>query len=301
MKLLWNEEDITQEIDITGLLYGDYAGGHADKVFLKCLNVNHLAFAKKDVLKVEKDGINTGNLYISEISKKGDIYTMKALSTKTKQLDSNVFIKDRITLYELAEQAAKDLGCTLVMKEVQNQLYDYKEQILVDKIKFLTHICELEGILIKINHDRLILMNEKAVENMDSVLELEEEDFIQTPEFLTKDSGLLSCVENSYYYKNMHFQATVYSNRPGKKLVVRHMCDSMNECQRICKNIMRNANKNEFTGSGIILNQGLQAADNIMIHTDGIFAGKYFIFKVVHDLINETQKLYFRKPIEGDY
>lgn len=303
MKLYLADNDVTDKLDVTSCNYYDFAGGHADKMIISCKNVVGIELAKGQEIKAIGDNkISTGKMYINSITKKGTDYVLKALSTRTSTGNIEIFIKNRITFYELAKYVADYFGYELVMENIKDYLYAYKEQIYVNKLRFFARICELEGILLKIKDNKLILVHEKEAENAELVVEeFQEEDFVSPPEFTTNDADLLSEVQNTYHYGNMLLRRTVHSGINGKRILTKYMCSNYDECERICKNILRKHNKNEFVGSGTLVGTALRATDNISISTDDVFSGRYFIYCCINDFVNERQRISFRKPIEGDY
>lgn len=302
MDIFRNGKSILSDVDLKSAYYYDYAGGKADKIRMTMINTEGIDFVKGDILSVDLDnGSKTGDLYLSFVQKRGTDYIIEALSTKPSANDSCIFTKDNITLHEIARSVSSELGLTLSMHNIKDYLYTHKEQIYDSSLNFLFRICEMEGILLKINSGRLIMINEKEAENSDPEGTFLETDFEQNPEFSTKDANLLASVQNTWRHENMMFRRKIYSGLSGKHLYTRYMCGSLDECERICKGILRKYNKNEFTASALLGDGNLNAGQTIDIMTGDSFSGRYFISMISNDLMTGKQRLICRKPIAGDY
>lgn len=302
MDVLRNGKSILDDVDLKSAYYYDYAGGNADKIRMTMLNTDGIDFIKGDIISADLDnGSKTGDLYLSFVQKRGTDLVIEALSTKPSANDSCIFMKDNITLHEIARSVASELDLTLSMHNIKDYLYVHKEQIYDSNLNFLFRICELEGILLKINSGRLIMINEKEAENAVPESAFSETDFEQEPEFSTKDVNLLASVQNTWRHENMLFRRKIYSGLSGKHLYTRYMCGSLDECERICKGILRKHNKNEFTASAILKYGDLCAGQTINLTTWDSFSGRYFISGISNDLMTGNQKLICRKPIAGDY
>lgn len=302
MDIFRNGKSILSDIDLKSAFYFDYVGGKADKIRMTMINTEGIDFAKGDIISADLDnGTKTGELYLSFVQKRGNNSVVEAVSTKPSVNDNGIFTKDNITLYEISRSVASELGLALSMHNIKDYLYVYKEQIYESNLSFLSQICEMEGILLKVNSGRLIMINEKEAENADPKDTFLETDFEQPPEFSTKDANILASVQNTWHYGKMMFRRRIYSGLSGKHLYTRYMCGSLDECERICRGILRKHNKNEFTASALLGDGNLNAGQTIDITTGDSFSGRYFISMISNDLMTGKQRLICRKPIAGDY
>ncbi len=307
MKLFIKDVDITEsDQSIRACNYIDYAGGHADVLQITFNDTFDLwrtwGLSKNDKIRVVKDNIDTGDMYISGISLNYGMYKLRALSTSEKAFNEISTIRENIKLYEICSEISKEAGLQLSTYDLVNYLYSYVERIDKKPLEYLEELLRREGYIQKVYNGKLIVYSEKKMEQALPGITITEDDFISYPNFSTSDADIVSSIENTYQSGSTNFKSKVSSNLTGKKLRFYFPVSSLGEGERFCKGMLRYFNKYEYTGSGVITNNNIAAG--VTINIDGNFAnwsGVNFIYEVNHDLINDTKAIKFRKPIEGDY
>lgn len=307
MNLIINDKDITaSDQSINKCKYFDYAGGHADVLQISFNDTDNQwrswNLTKNDKIRIKKDKIDTGDMYISNISIEDGFYNLKSLSTPANALNEISNTRENIKLLEICNEICKELGFDLYTSGVQNYLYSYIERINQNPIAYLNSLLIKEGYLLKVFNNKLIVYSEKILENSAALIPITAEDFISKPTFETSDANILSSVENSYLHSSGLIKSKAVSGLFGKSKTYIFPVETIGEGERFCKNILRFHNKNEFTGSGYVAQSDITAG--ITIDLSGDFAewqGINFVYEVIHDLINDKQFIKFRKPIKGDY
>jgi hypothetical protein len=102
--------------------------------------------------------------------------------------------------------------------------------------------------------------------------------------------------QSDRYIQAEHKDNNIYGPVISKSIYVN---DSA-EAQRYAKGILRSYNKFMITGKFITeLKTSFAAGSIINIKGVGMFDGKYFVHRIVHDLIRNRTEFLVRKPLEG--
>jgi hypothetical protein len=307
MQLFINNTDITDtDQSVRSCKYKDFAGGHADVLQIVFNDTFDLwrtwDLNKNDPIRAVKNKVDSGTMYVSNISISNGAYTIKALSTPAKALGEKSSIKERIKLTEICKDISNELGFELQTYEINDYLYEYVERVNQNPVSHLESILMREGYLQKIYNNKLIVYSERVLERVNPSINLEIEDFITDPELSTSDTNLVSVVENLYNHENGFIKNKVSSELNGKKLNLNMPVSSIGEGERFCNSIMRYYNKYEYTGSGQIENDNITAGTTInLVGNFSSWSGINFVYEVTHDLISGKKYIKFRKPIEGGY
>ncbi len=307
MQLIIKDVDITASNQSMKVCkYTDYAGGHADVLQIVFNDTYDLwrkwGLAKNDKIRVIKNDIDTGDMYISKINIDTGYYAIRALSTPAKSLNESSGIRENIKLTEILSELSKELGFTLKTYYIADYLYIYTERINQNPVSYLEQILMREGYLQKIFNNTLIISSEKILENIRPKIIITYEDFINKPSFSTSDANIIASVENVYQHEKGLIRSYTPSGLFGKSKKYNFPVTSIGEGERYCKNIMRYYNKYEFTGEGNLSESKITAG--ITINLEGDFAdwrGNNFVYEVTHDMLFDRQAVKFRKAIEGDY
>lgn len=307
MKLFIKDVDITDsDQSFRSCKYTDYAGGHADVLQIIFNDTYDLwrtwKLCKNDKIKVIKDNIDTGDMYVSNISIADGAYVLKALSTPASSLNESSNIRENIKLLEICSEISKELKFNLLTYDIADFVYSYVERVNLNPISYLESILLKEGYLQKIFNNKLIVFSEKKLENVKPEIVIAKEDFIVEPNLSTSDVNIVSSVENLYQHENGLIKNEVSSGLNGRRLLYNIPVASIGEGERFCSNIMRYYNKYEYVGSGYVENDVVTAG--VTVNLQGDFAewsGNNFVYEVKHDLIRDNKFIKFRKPIQGGY
>lgn len=307
MQLIIKDVDITAtNQSIRQCKYTDYVGGHADALQIVFNDTYDLwrkwGLVKGDKIRTVNNGIDTGDMYVSNIGIESGCYAVKALSTPAKSLNESTRIRENIRLSEILKEISGELGFSLKTYSITDQLYIYVERINQNPIAYMEQILMREGYLQKIFNNALVVSSEKILEQAKPDITVTIEDFVSNPSFSTSDANILASVENIYQHENGIIRSFVTSGLPGRSKKYNFSVASIGEGERFCKNILRYYNKNEYTGEGMLSKSGFTAG--VTFNLDGDFAnwtGRNFVYEVVHDLLFDRQTIKFRKALSGDY
>ena len=307
MQLIIKDVDITAtDQSIRLCKYHDYAGGHADALQIVFNDTYDLwrkwRLVKGDKIRVSNKSIDTGDMYISNISIESGCYAVKALSTPANSLNESSGIRENIKLSEILKEISSELGFQLETYQITDQLYLYIERINQNPIAFLEQILMREGLLQKIYNNTLIVYSEREMERNKPNITITNDDFIFQPTFTTSDAEILASVENAYMHEAGLIRSYAASGQNGKSIRYNFSVRSIGEGERFCKNLLRYYNKYEFIGEGKLSETKITAG--ITVNLEGYFSewsGSNFVYEVIHDLLFDRQTIKFRKAIQGDY
>ena len=295
------EIDRIGQIETLEEIYDEYASGRSNAVYISSddSRLRDLGIQKGDVITASSESINTGKMYISEITFFGIKTRIKALSVKASAFDTRNEHYSHISFEELTKLIAEEAGLTLNMMDCPDVYYLDITRVERDPMRFLAERMMLEGYQFRITDDTLIVFDERRAEEEESE-QLFEEEFEMAPEYRTSDSGLISKVNNSYQTEDMLIETTVESGRSGKVLRISMETSSHDESRRFSKGIIREKNKYEFLTEGKLQGIRYRAGNTVDLQgTPEGFAGNQYIYRVYHDLKKENQTIYARKVIGG--
>lgn len=307
MELKIRDEVIEKDdAGIGGCTYEDYAGGRCDALRMKLSDtekaIRRMNLKKGDAVSVKHGGINTGEMYITEIEYSGDGIGLRAVSMDLNCKKAKNDAKANISFYEMAKDVETETGYTLVCMDVKDVRYAAITRINKNPMQYIARRMELEGYAVKVHDRRIIIFDEAKKEREPAGVTITEGEFSGNPAFSTNDARLIASVTNTYQKEGRVIRTFVESGLSGKALTENMAVSCMEESERFSRGIMRLANKNEYVMGGWISGLERRAGETIDLDTD-IYghAGLNYIYAVEHDLINERQLLSMRRPIEGGY
>ena len=310
MQILVDGVDISDSVTVGNCIHEDSVSGRSDALSIsfnddtdnrtnwRAWNLN-----KGAEIEVRTDQFQTGIMYVSRIAVADGRFDVRAQSVQNQAWDESTQSYEDVSFMELLQEGAKTIGLTLEMYDVKNYTYQSVIRLKQNWLGFLNQRCRLEGVGIKIFDKKLIVFDEKFFENSSPVRTIGAEDFSCQPEFVTSDD-VIRVVHNRYRSFDQIIDTSVTSGIPyGKRMEVEMACSSIGESMRFTRNVMREKNKNEYRAAGVLMGCELSAGITVMLAGTvwGSYAGVYFVDRVITDMVHQSQRIFMRKPIEGDY
>jgi hypothetical protein len=308
MNVLYNSVDITNSVETLKAILIDNSGGMPDSIDCVFSDTNELWSQwkpkKNDTLEVKQDGYSTGIMYTDELSQSAGMLKLKALSIPQGSKTARSQGWENVRFLEFVNEIAGRYGFTVQTYGIENYLYQRVDQIEQADFSFLAHRCLLEGYALKINNKNVVIYNENLLEQKDidsanSIIY--KSDILNNFEFKNKSTDIFSkCLIKSSgsngFIQGQFEDKSVY----GAILTKQIYCSNQAEATRFAKGYLRANNKQMITGAfPIKLNTNYAAGSNVEIKKIGMFDGKYFIDRLVHDLMNDRTNIHMRKPLEG--
>lgn len=309
MQILIDGKDISDFVTVSSCIHEDGVSGRSDALSISFnddtdseTNWRGWNLDKGTEMEVRTDQFRSGIMYVSRITAADGRFDVRAQAVRNQAKDESTQSYEDVSFYELLQEGSRELALTLETYNLTDYTYESVVRLKQNWLGFLHGRCLLEGAGIKIYDKKLIVFDEKSFENMSPVKTITAEDFACQPVFVTSDDVVRE-ICNRYRAENL-IDTTVQSEIScGKRIETEIACTSVGESIRFSKNMMRAANRNEYRGSGVIT--GCELSSGVTVNLDGpafgTFSGLNFVERVITDMVNDSQKIYMRKPIEGDY
>lgn len=303
MKLIYEGNDITDYINFSKAEFTDNAGNIVDSLELVFNDPkgiwNTWKPQKNDKISISQDGLNTGIMYLDEIEQRRGTFIIRALSIPQKAKNSNTQSWESVRFLEFATEIVTRYGFTLGTYGIENYLYDRVDQDEEADFSFLSQRCLLEGYVLKIADNKVIIYDEAYIESQDSK-EIDSNLFDGDYKFFSKSHEIYnSCQLTCGDLKSIYLPSNA-PNGPILKFSNIYI-SNLAEGNRFAKNILRSKNKYENTGIFTLkLNTELTAGSNTNITGIGISDGKYICEQAKHNFVDDG-RTYFRvrKILEG--
>lgn len=310
MQVLIDGKDITDSVTVGSCIHEDSVSGRSDALSISFnddtdseTNWRGWNLVKDTEIEVNTDQFRSGTMYVSRISVADGRFDVRAQAVRNQARDESTQSYENVSFAELLQEGAKALDLTLETYGLADYTYEGVIRLKQSWLGFLAQRCLLEGAGIKIYDKKLVVFAEKTFENASAVKKIDEKDFATQPEFVTTDDVIRE-VHNRFRAAASLIDTTVQSGISyGKRIETEMACTSIGESIRFSNNLMRATNKNEYRASGVVT--GCELSSGITVELDGsifgVFSGLNFVDRVVTDMVHQSQKIYMRKPITGDY
>lgn len=306
MNIIYEGVDITNSIEVKKADIYDNAGGIADSLELIFADTKGLWSKwkpqKGHKVQMQKDGTNSGTMFIDYLEQRRGLFTIKAISIPLKAKAPNTRVWEDIRLYEFAGEIANKYGFKLETHGVENWQYKRVDQIELTDFEFLAYRCMLEGYMLKLYDNKAIIYGEQYQEQQKSIKAISQLDIDGDFNFKSISTGLFECCKVQHYTPSEIIQVE-YKPKPapgGAVLKKNIYMSSKAEGERYAKGFLRAVNKYEHTGKITIeSDSSLAAGCNIDITGVGIADGKYFIEQLATRLVDNKSTLRLRRPLEG--
>ena len=227
---------------------------------------------------------------------------------------------ENISIWKCADDICKENGVQLFWDCDENPNLDHVEQADQSDLEFLQQICKGDGRSLKIMPDQVIIIDDYKYEKKDPVILckkpgycqiVENENTMQGLDMLTSYS-LKAKTRDTYYKCHVRYQKgkkkeviegefVAPDKTEGRVLQVGDQVENQAEAERLAKKKLREANKDEFTGSlATIGDFRLAAGLTMKMAGFGKFDGKYIITKASHSISSTyTTSIDIRRCLDG--
>lgn len=302
MQFKYQGKNITNIVEIKKADITDNAGGIADSVEMHFDDPKRLWSQwnpqKNDHIEISQDGFGSGLMYIDELEQQSGLFLLKALSIPQEAKTANTKSWEKIRLLQIAEEIARKYGFQLKTYGIQNYYYERIDQVEQADFEFLATRCMLEGYMLKVNGQSVIIYDERYMECQEIVRTINQNQFDGRYGFKNKSTGIFHSCKITYGDISYIFVPNIGPSGPVLKIVDLY-CSTQGEAQRYSKNLLRLKNKYEYTGYCTIeIDPGIAAGNVIKISDIGYGEGDYFINQIIHRLVEQKSFLRLRKPLK---
>lgn len=305
MKLIYNGVDITPRVFINRCEHETFAEKRADRLLIRFVDSGNRwnAWQPKsgDTIRYQNKAADTGVMHITRVSPANGLITFCASAMPP----TGEIVKNRawenIRLLKIGEDIAAEHGLKFQSYGVTDRVYSYIRQDNQSDFDFLQMRCLLEGCAMVVYNGRLVIYDEQARESERATTRIKiGADGVF--EFSDRSGEAYSSAEiSSGEYAGVFYADNV---RTGRVLRPRQPieCVSNEEALRFARGILRDANKNAYTGNfrrQLTCDYAAGSVVEIENAKASKWNGRVFITRTRMDYVKGEIKIFFRKPLEG--
>lgn len=300
LKVIYNDKDITDDIDINSCIHNMYACSQSDLLEIKFNDVKKLwdswSSDNNDQIAIIYGIAKTGRMFINDVKPQNGLMTLWASSAPNTCDDKHNKSWENVKFSQLGKEIADRQGLEFEMFGVEDQLYSYVRQENESDFKFLQKRCELESCAFLVYDGKLVIYSEEYLEKQDAALDVE---LAEDADYEYSDNELKGY--GSIVIKNGNFTGKYSSSNDNPRCYeqpVKTYIGSQNEADRFAKGILRQLNKKQATGYWRdVLMRELSAGSVLNLKTVGAnsWNGKVLVSHIRQDYINNSSKIDFRR------
>ena len=303
IKINYNNEDITNSIDLQSCVLTDRYGGLLDSIKL-VINDAESQWSGKvnkgDEITIKTDGYMTGSMYVAKYEHREGRLTIDAISLKQSKKVIKSKIWWNVSLYEILNDCARNAGLTLKMYGVVDYQYESLAQIRKTDLDFASMVCKREGYSIKVDDNSLIVFNEYYLESQETDLKITPND-VDENYYFVQSSNCANNVTVSYYdcKKGLIEQTVIDDSILGTSEIINEKVSTYDEAKRFAYGYLRSLNKKCVIGYlSMPYNPKLSAGSVFYAEGFGEFDDKYVVIEVSHNVKKEISSFTVRKVLD---
>ncbi len=305
-KLTYNGKDITADVTVIAAAADLYAGSERSDVL-------ELHFPEgeawtiwgpqiDDVITYQRDGLNTGRLFIfdQELTSSGHVLYATTTPADMREIPRTK-AWERAHLRQIGEEIATRNGVSFELIGVSDNCFEYIKQEAESDVVFLARLAILEGAALVVFDGRIILAKEKGLEATEPVAELDTNgSFIELFDNSAKayGSALISVGQFKGAYTADNGSTRKLTEKP-KNL----QASSNAECMIYAAGLLRHKNKG-LTGLKMTtaLSPEIPAGVTCTLGGSSVpsgWTGTLFVHHIRHEFHKNQSTVFLRKPLEG--
>lgn len=296
MKCIYEGKDITNDISIRSAKVIDRAGEKLDCIELE-VNDHESEWSawkpdKNHQVSIEEGGFSSGVMYVHSIKQLKDAIKMICLPIKDEDKEKYTKSWEDVTLMELLNEIANKHSLKLKTYNLVNHRYKFVNQIEQSDFIFLHKRCVLEGYVMKITDNCLVVYDELWMETQEPII-IQRDEVIGNFDYKTYATQVYGSAKlGDYIFDD--------PNHRGPTLLVDAVASSIGEAERFTKNSLRAINKYENKMQfSIKFNPGIAAGCMIETKGFGIADNLYYAYVVEQSPTTDQTVLTLRKNTMG--
>ena len=225
---------------------------------------------------------------------------------------------EKISVWKCAADICERNNLSLIWDCEENPNLDHVEQADESDLAFLLKICKDNGMSLKIMAEQIVIFDDAKYEAQDPIITVykpgvkAELDENTMPLRWLTGYNMRAKTRDTYWKCHVKYQKgkkkeviegeyTAPNKEKGRILFVREQVDNTAEAERLAKKKLREANKEEVTGSfSTIGNTNFVAGTTLMLKNFGKFDGRYLVMKVSHSVTTSyTTSVDIRRCLDG--
>ena len=304
IQVIYNGVDVTDDVSINQCYHDMYAEGQSDTLYIRFNDTANLwdrwSPQVGDTINVVYGSIRTGLMFVSKAVPQNGLFSLHAMSAPRSAFVRRYKAWRSVKLSQILAEIARRNGLTLDIQGVDDYLYSYILQDNEGDFPFLHKRCTLEGCAFLVYDGKLIAYKQS---DMEAQAPLEVITLSADGDFrFTDNSAMLygSCRVECGDYAGEYIADSINENVYIPPFAVNVTSNA--EASRFSRGLLREANKNAYTGyiRGQIAPQ-YAASSVVQIENERApsWNGSAFFTHVRNDYSEGTSKMFFRKPLGG--
>lgn len=305
MKLIYEGIDITKSVAINRCEHETFAENCADRVMVRFSDAagkwNGWKPNRGDTIRIVEGAADTGTMFISEFITENGLFTIHASALPETCRENADRSWEDIRLFQIGRDIAARHGLTFKSYDIDDQLYPFIRQEGKTDVGFLNALCRAEGYALAVYDKQIIVYDEHARESTAATADITvgADGRFEYADRSVQAYGAIALVSGAF--RGAFSDPNPLTNRT-LRMQSPIACASSAEAQRYARGLLRQANKDAFSGSfRQRLAQGYAAASVLNLRTTKAsgWNGKIFVTKTRSDYVRGEIKIFFRKPLEG--
>ena len=291
MKLIYEGKEITDDVSIRLAKVVDRAGENLDSIELEVNNPENEWSTwrpeKNHQVVIEQGGFSSGVMYIHSIKQLKDTIKMVCLPIKEESKEKYTKSWEDVTLMELLHEIANKHMLKLKTYNLVNHRYRFVSQVEQSDFLFLHHRCLLEGYVMKITDNCLVVYDERWMEEQKPIV-IQRQEVIGDFDYRTYATKVYGSAKLGEYVFNS-------PQHKGPTLLVDAIASSIGEAERFTSNSLRASNKYENKMQfSIKFNPGIAAGCMIETQGFGLADNLYYTYSVEQNPTKDQTLLVLR-------
>ena len=288
LKLIYNETDITDSVDILECVVNDVSGKESD-----CLNllVDHAeqwlqwGVEKNDRLRVMRSGYDTKTLYLNTIAPDGGAYRIYATGSKCAPFEPEWSSYSNMTLSQIMAGCAAEGGMGFNLHGISRDiLYEYLLRENRRAPEFLEELLHREGAILKCLNGCFTAIGISYAQGIECVQVMKIGPGMEEAEYINRPDQLWSSVTiDTPFGKG---QAIDRRGKGKARTFTDISVDNDGQAKRWARGILMCHNREcEMLNVEMDFNAGYTAMVRIDVESKTAAAGHWIIDRVEHDLL----------------
>lgn len=302
LRVLINGKDITESISVAACIYEMHAEGEADSLAITFADTQKQWDKWKpspegDTVQITDGALDSGKMYLDSIKPENGKYKLAAYSTPKSAFSIQSRSFENLSLPQLAKKIAQENKLTVKLYDVPETQFKYSQQKGQNDLAFLQSTCKRAGVSFLVFDEALCLYGEKHIEKKEAAktitLSANDKFTVTTDKHETfskaelRNGKLTGTATDSNVKTGKIYRETVQAAWASQ-------ADANAEATAKLRQLNKGGKRAEFTTS---TQRQLAAGSVIKLECTG-WSGKAFIYRIRHDLLNKTSRIWVREPLE---
>lgn len=301
LRVYVNDKDVTDSIAVASCYYDMHAEGEADSLAITFSDTKKQwakwkPSAQGDTVRITDGAVDSGKLYIDTLKPENGKYKLQAYSTPKSAYSTKSRSFENLTLQQIAGKIAKDNGLQVRFFDVPETQFKYVQQRGQSDLAFLNNLCKQRGVSFIVYNECLNLYSEKSIEAVKASKTLSpgrNDDFTVTDD---KQASWASCELKNGTYTGTATDASVKTKKEHRE-TVQAAWENQADANATAAARLRQLNKSSKRAELVMSTQRKLAAGSVVKLECNGWNGNAFIYRIRHDLLKKSSRLWLREPL----